>query len=50
MLCCESSPGVQPGSGSCLAWGRFRRFSNHLRSACIQRGPSILAAMFIPRT
>jgi len=34
MLCCESSPGVQPGCGSCLAWRRFREFSNHPWFAC----------------
>jgi len=28
MLRSESSPGVQPGCGSRLAWHRFRGFSN----------------------
>jgi len=34
MLCYESSPGVQPGCGSRLAWRRFRRFSNHQWCRC----------------
>jgi len=32
MLRYESSPGVQPGCGSRLAWRRFRRFSNRSRA------------------
>jgi len=38
MLRYESSPGVQPGCGSRLAWRRFREFSNRNRYAANRDG------------